>query len=535
MEISRKAAGVIRDSGLKKGDCFALCFSGNRLEDLAFRLGAAMTGTVPVTVNWQADPLDRIGHKIEVTGSRLILTDPGFNRERLNRLQKRFPGIRVFDISGLDEQEPLLDEDLCNDPDLDDDSTRIVIFTSGTTGRPKGVRLTYGNYETNRHTFDSFLQVSGDDRFAVLCVNPLHHGNSTAVTDWAMRRPGSHIHLVERYTTRYWEILAKAASQGYDRLVAPLVSRHFDFLENLVKEGGLTVELDELKAVMARTDFLLGSAPVGPTTIKRLQEYSGRIPHVRFGATETTLQVLGTPLHLSEEDKLRAFERGWSHRWQGEPAPGYYIGRPHPPHSFARLVKSVTPVEEGFMTGCDPGEPGFLVTRGGSHMKGYSSDPDATEKAFTDGWYTGLGDICFYLESAADGEADYYWMSRVSALLIKGGANYAYDQINEELKAFMSSRYGLSPQDFDLAVVGLRIDSEHDDSLCVTVELSSERAKNMEREIRESMVAEARTRVSKGARPDYVRFDKIPRNFKGAALVPELKKEYKRAMRDGNI
>ena len=47
--------------------------------------------------------------------------------------------------------------------------------------------------------------------------------------------------------------------------------------------------------------------------------------------------------------------------------------------------------------------------------------------------YTNLGDVCFRLANANDGGYDYYWLSRDSALLIRGGANYAYEQINAEL------------------------------------------------------------------------------------------------------
>ena len=58
--LARRAAGVLRRCGLCRGDCFAHYLSGNRPADLAFRLAATMTGTVPVTVNWQADGVDRV-------------------------------------------------------------------------------------------------------------------------------------------------------------------------------------------------------------------------------------------------------------------------------------------------------------------------------------------------------------------------------------------------------------------------------------------------------------------------------------------
>lgn len=82
----------------------------------------------------------------------------------------------------------------------------------GSSGEPKGVRLPYRAYVTNRLTFESFLQLEGPShRFTPILVNPMHHTNSTAFTDWALRRPGTHLHLFERYTTRYWAVLAQIA------------------------------------------------------------------------------------------------------------------------------------------------------------------------------------------------------------------------------------------------------------------------------------------------------------------------------------
>ena len=64
-------------------------------------------------------------------------------------------------------------------------------------------------------------------------------------------------------------------------------------------------------------------------------------------------------------------------------------------------------------------------------------DAAATAKALRDdGWYLNLGDVGFWLGSASDGGRDFYWRARDSALLIRGGANYAYEQINAELAAF---------------------------------------------------------------------------------------------------
>lgn len=57
------------------------------------------------------------------------------------------------------------------------------------------------------------------------------------------------------------------------------------------------------------------------------QKYLGRLPTVRFGSTETCLQVMGIPLSLPTDAQLEAFKKGW----EAPDQPGFYIGRPHPP------------------------------------------------------------------------------------------------------------------------------------------------------------------------------------------------------------
>ena len=64
------------------------------------------------------------------------------------------------------------------------------------------MRLSFRAYECNRRTFEDFLQVGDGKQLVAVVVNPLHHTNSTSISDWAMRRPGTQLHLVQQYTTK---------------------------------------------------------------------------------------------------------------------------------------------------------------------------------------------------------------------------------------------------------------------------------------------------------------------------------------------
>ncbi|KFG47564.1 AMP-binding enzyme, partial [Toxoplasma gondii p89] len=141
-----------------------------------------------------------------------------------------------------------------------------VVFTSGTTGRPKGAILT------------------------------------------------------NKYTTSFWRLLAdvaeeEAAASGRPersavpkrdfRLLTPLVSRHIDFLRELVDTNRLTgVSVHRLAHALKPKEvvLLLGSAPVGLTTVQTFLRLLGKLPAIRFGSTETCLQV--SPTHFSRPRSL---------------------------------------------------------------------------------------------------------------------------------------------------------------------------------------------------------------------------------------
>ena len=509
------------NQGLSKGDRIVHGFSANHTYDLVFRLAAVLTGCVPVTINWQADDNERLIYKAKITNAKLMVYDEGL----ASRVEDIKPSLSTIRFVEAKEVEGFQTANRLTYPPLSYEDEKMIIFTSGTTGKPKGVSLSHRSYLANRLTFEQYFSMSEKTPLDLLLVNPLHHTNSSVLSDWGMRRSGTIIHLLPRYTTAYWKILVEVASRKRELLITPLVSRHIDFLESLSTQNNLPIEEVKIKEALSQTDILIGSAPVGPTTIERILKFSNHLPHVRFGSTETCLQVMATPTILSPNELLKAFKAGWSHRHKGEETIGYYIGREHLPFTQVKVVKAIEPESNDYFRPCEIGEPGYLITRGPNVMSGYVDDAEATKDVFREGWYTGLKDIVFALRNKKDGQLDYYWMSRDSALLIRGGANYAYDQIAAELSKVLREDFQLKPEQFKLAVVGLRLESEHEDSCCVTVELSKEVA-DIEPQLRAQFMERAYKQVSKGARPDHVRFAQIPLSFKGEILYPQLKQDF---------
>ena len=520
-ELAILAATYLSEQGLSKGDRIVHGFSSNNLYDLVFRLAASLLGSVPVTINWQADNNERILYKAKVTNAKLVVCDSDF-ANRIDEIRPELSGVPLLEATNIDNYKPTGRWDFAP---VKWDDEKMIIFTSGTTGKPKGVSLSHRAYLANKLTFEQYFEMSKATQLDLLLANPLHHTNSTALSDWAMRRSGAIIHLLQRYSTNYWKILVEVASNKRDLLIAPMVSRHIDFLQDLSAQSSLLGEEDKIKKALSETEILIGSAPVGPTTTKRILKFSNHLPNVRFGSTETCLQVMATPRTMSKNELIEAFEAGWSHHYKEEKAIGYYIGREHFPLTRVKVVKSIDPESKDYFQPCEDGEPGYLITQGPNIMSYYVDNQEGTKAVFRKGWYTGLKDIVFTLKNNKDGQLDYYWMTRNSELLIRGGANYAYAQIAADLSEVLMEDFQLKPDQFKVAVVGLRLGSEHEDSCCVTIELSKE-AFRVESELKATFIERAEKKVPKGTVPNYVRFAKIPLNFKGAILYSQLKQDF---------
>ncbi len=526
-ELACRGVNCLIGQGLNQGDRVVHCFSDNSPYDLILRLAEVLAGAVPAIVNWQADNEERILYKVNAAKAKIIFYDQGFEK-KIDNMRPALGGKTLLPVSVLETFTPA---SACDFPASSYEDEKGIIFTSGTTGLPRGAILSHRSYLTNRLTFEDYFRLPPSLPIDLLLVNPLHHTNSSALSDWGMRRKNAVIHLVQRYSTLFWRILARVKEKKRAVLITSLVPLHFDFLEKLQEEAKLPIGEDELAEALSETEILIGSAPVGPATVKNALKFSKRLPHVRFGSTETCLQVMAIPVAMTHDETMAAFVSGWQHCYKEEKTPGYYIGREQHPFTRVRIVKAIDPGREGYMRPCEPGEPGYLITQGANLMSSYADDEEATDAVFREGWYTGLRDMGFAL-SARDGGLDYYWMGRDSAMLIRGGANYAYEQVAADLSRVLIEEFRLAPEQFKLAVVGLTKDSEHEDSCCVTIELA-ETAADKKEELGRNFISVAKEKVPKGCRPDYVRFGEIPCSFKGAVLYPQLKEEFKEHLSGG--
>ena len=501
-----------------EGTRFVLGFGANSILDLLVRAAAGRLGFVPVTLNWQADTPEILQYKAQKTHAQFVVMHSSCPEALRSLVEQGDLGLEVFEVDHdlFRVESPVSEREWPSR-----NGPAMTLFTSGTTGAPKGVELSHEGYAANLRIFESFLDLDKNEPMRVVLVNPLHHANSTSMANWALQYPGVELFIVSHYGTSYWDALAEITAGFKGRIVAPLVARHFEFLESLVETGRLTLSPAHLEA-LERTEFLVGSAPVGPQTVERFKRLTGRLPRVRFGSTELCLQALGIPGGMNQASVLAALSSGWEHEYGGKELVGYFIGRPHEPLTRADVVQSVKREDAEFMKAVGEGEPGLLVVQSEAAMLGYVDEPGATDRVLHNGWYLGLGDVVFYLTNSDTGIRDYYWVSRSAGLMIRGGANYSCVQVETELREFCVTFLQWPVDGFDLAVVGHKLGSEHEDACCVLLELKTGMDKDPEVYVQELM-REAPKKVSKGAKPDRIALGSVPRNFKGATVRPDVR------------
>jgi malonyl-CoA/methylmalonyl-CoA synthetase len=296
----------------------------------------------------------------------------------------------------------------------------MIVYTSGTTGKPKGVVTTHANLRAQVTTLISAWGWTADD--AILLVLPLHHVhgivNVLTCALWAGARCEMHAKFdAARVWNRFGDgdlTLFMAVPTIYSRLIAAW-------------EAAPPERREVWSAGAARLRLMVsGSAALPVRTLERWREISGHTLLERYGMTEIGM-ALSNPL-------------------RGERRPGF-VGTPLPDVAV-RLVDDAGRTVPA-------GSPGEIEVRGPNVFLDYWRRPDATAAAFHDGWFR-TGDTAV-LENGA-----YRILGRTSVDIIKsGGYKISALEIEEVLRTH--------PAVAECAVVGVE-DAEWGEKICVAVE-----------------------------------------------------------------
>ncbi|HCU92760.1 MAG TPA: long-chain fatty acid--CoA ligase [Actinobacteria bacterium] len=269
------------------------------------------------------------------------------------------------------------------------DAPAWMLYTSGTTGRPKGVLLSQRSMLwVVAAAWLPFLELSSDD--VALSPLPLSHSYPLDVT-LALLAAGGRTHLLERFTTP--EVMAALGREQATLLLC--VPTTITFLLNAVEDAGF--QPDAFPALR----FLLTAGAVVPAAVVQRAERRLGVPVLdAYGSTEASTAIA-----------LNGVRGGRIPGSCGVAAPGWAV----------RIV--------GPTTGRDVpvGEEGELIARGPGVMLGYHNRPTETAQTLRDGWYR-TGDL------ARQDRNSYITISgRVKDIIIRGGENIAPAEIENVL------------------------------------------------------------------------------------------------------
>ncbi|GAY08206.1 long-chain fatty acid--CoA ligase [Pseudonocardia sp. N23] len=270
--------------------------------------------------------------------------------------------------------------------DRDDSDTAVILYTSGTTGQPKGAELTHANLRTNTATTASSVLSLGTDDVIMGCL-PLFHVFGLTCGLNAAVSVGATLTLIPRFDP------AKAlAVVARDKVTV------FEGVPTMYAAMLHHPDADGADMSTLRTCASGGSAM--PVEIMRAFEE-------KFGCM--VLEGYG----LSETSPVASFNQ--PHRDRKPGSIGFEI-----PGCEMRVV-----ADDGADVGVDT--PGEIIIRGENVMKGYWGRPDATAEAIPDGWFRS-GDI-----ATKDADGYYFIVDRKKDLIIRGGYNVYPREVEEAL------------------------------------------------------------------------------------------------------
>jgi len=388
LRADRMAAALIR-RGVRPGDRLAI-YLANRPEWIELYIAAVSLGVIPVPINILYRDRE-VAHIVHDADPVAIVSDGAIAGSG---------STPVWDITSLcsdeaaDEKSSTTSDTAARDGGRErstwiapsGDTPALIVYTSGTTGRPKGAVLTHDNLAANAANLVACWAITAEDR--LLLTLPLFHvhGLGNGLHTWLLA--GCRLRLETRFD--------HTAAPGWFLQFQPTVF----FGVPTMYTRMLDWPADECRSIGASARlFVSGSAPLPASVLDGFEARFGHRILERYGMTET-LMTLGNPL-------------------AGERRSGS-VGVPFP----GVAVRIVRPGGRGV----DEHEVGELLVKGRTVFSGYWRAEDATRAAFTaDGWFH-TGDLA---EQSRDGYVTL--RGRASDVIISGGFNIYPREIEEFL------------------------------------------------------------------------------------------------------
>ncbi len=382
---ANRAALMLAARGISKGDAVSLLMPNGAEYVIAyfacFKLGA-LAGPVNSLLK-----SEEISYVVNNSEARALLVHSEF-LPKIESLRNELPGLEhviVFDDEAKATAE-FAGKTLPEVP-IERDDEAIIIYTSGTTGKPKGCLLTHGNLVANARQIADWLNFTERDR--LLTVMPLFHMNAVSVTTMTpLYAGGSSVVSPKFSASRFWHIISDYGVTSFGS-VATMLSMLLSTYPEGVPAG---LKTDQLRFAMC------GSAPVPAEVLRKFEETFDCLVIEGYGLSESTCRSTFNP-----PDERRR------------------------PGSCGMAIGNEMRVVDEEDREVAAGELGEIVLRGPNVLKGYYKNPEATERAFRDGWFH-TGDVGY-----KDADGFFYIVDRKSDMIIRGGENIYPREIDEVL------------------------------------------------------------------------------------------------------
>ncbi|MFM1794692.1 MAG: hypothetical protein RL642_1077 [Bacteroidota bacterium] len=442
-----------------KGKCIAYMVDPG-FDYVSVQKGIWLSGAIAVPL-CLSHPLPSLQYVIEDTAAEIIIVSSQYKAILNDYCQEH--QIHLVDVDRLSTESPVAL------PELKSEDPAMILYTSGTTNKPKGVVLTHGNLIAQMDTLIHAWEWSNQDH--TLCVLPLHHVHGIVNVVGCSNRVGAICEFLPSFSAeKVFDLFLKGEINVF-MAVPTIYFKLIAYWETLAKE-----KQDEFFTAMSAFRLMVcGSAALPVSIMEKWKLISGHTLLERYGMTEIGM--------------------GISNPYHGERRAGF-VGQPLPGVSVRVVDEAYNDIVNG--------EPGEILIKGANVFSSYWQKPEETKKAFTkEGWFK-TGDMCVV-------ENGYYKIiGRSSVDIIKsGGYKISALEIEEVLRTHETIK--------DCAVVALPDEEWGEKIVAAIVGEQQENATALSTWIK--------TQLPNYKCPKrYIWVDELPRNAMGKVVKSEVKK-----------